>query len=313
MKVAGAPVFGGPEVLELVEVPEPTPGPGEVRVRVHAATVNPTDTYLRNGSYKRMLKHGPPYVAGMEAAGVLESLGEGADVGDLQVGDPVVAIVLPTGPLGGAYAELVVVPAGSVARAPQGASHVEAATLPMNGLTARLTLDMLGLQPGQVLAVTGAAGAYGGLLVQLAKQDGLRVLADASEKDTELVRALGADVVVPRGDDVAARFREVEPDGVDAVADGSVQEDLVLPAVKDGGQIASVRPFGGTLERGITLQQVWVHTYATEQAKLDGICRLAETGALGMRVARAFPAADAAEAHRVLEAGGTRGRLVLEF
>jgi NADPH:quinone reductase-like Zn-dependent oxidoreductase len=313
VKVAGVREFGGPQALELVEVPEPVPGPGEVRVRVHAATVNPTDTYLRNGAYRKLLKHGPPWVAGMEAAGVLDAVGEGADVGDLRIGDPVVAIVLPTGPRGGAYAEQVVVPAGSVARAPSGASHAEAATLPMNGLTAQLTLDMLALAPGQTLAVTGAAGAYGGLVIQLAKDAGLRVLADASDRDRELVTRLGADVVVPRGDDVAARLRELAPGGVDALADGSVQEALVLPAIRDGGQIAAVRPFTAELERGITLRQVWVHTYATEQAKLDRLCRLAEKGALDMRVARTFPAAEAAEAHRVLQAGGTRGRLVLEF
>src|SRR5690606_37354112 len=128
-------------------------------------------------------------------------------------------------------------------RAPSGASHAEAATIPMNGLTARLTLDRLGLEPGHTIAVTGAAGAYGGYVVQLAKADGLRVIADASEADEQLVRDLGADVVVRRGDDVAERIRDAQPEGVDALADGSVQDALVLPAVKDGGGIAAVRPF----------------------------------------------------------------------
>src|SRR5207302_108410 len=185
---------------------------------------------------------------------------------DLHVGDHVMAIVLPHGSYG-AYSELLVMPAESVARVPAGAGDVEASTLPMNGLTARLALDLLDLRPGQTLAVTGAAGCFGGYAVQLAKADGLRVVADASAADTELVRSLGADDVVPRGDDVAARIREIVPEGVDAVADGAVQNELVVPAVRDGGAVATVRGFSGDAERGITFKPVWVRDYAREQAK----------------------------------------------
>jgi NADPH2:quinone reductase len=313
MRVVGVREYGGPDALEVIEVPEPVPGPGEVRVRVRAATVNPTDTYARNGSYARRMRSGPPYVPGMEAAGTLDALGEGVELAGLAIGDRVVAIVLPTGPRGGAYAEQVVVPARSVARSPEGASFPEAATLPMNGLTAQLTLDRLALSAGQVLAVTGAAGAYGGLVVQLAKQAGLRVLADASEADAELVRSLGADVVVRRGDDVAERFREVAPDGVDGVADGAVLDAKVLPAIRDGGGLATVRPSTAAPERGIAMHMIWVSDYAEEQEALDRLCRLAESGALSMRVAQTFRPEDAGEAHRLLEAGGVRGRLVLEL
>jgi NADPH:quinone reductase-like Zn-dependent oxidoreductase len=313
MRVVGVLEFGGPEALEVVEVPDPPPpGPGEVKVRVHAATVNPTDTYMRNGSYRRLLRDSrPPYIPGMDAAGVVAELGDG--VTGLAVGDRVMAVVMPTRPEGGAYAEHVVVPAGAVARAPAGASHAEAATLPMNGLTPRLSLDKLGLEPGQTLAVTGAAGCYGGYVVQLAKADGLRVIADASDEDDALVRDLGADVVVRRGDDVARRIREVEPHGVDAVADGAVQDALVQRAVRDGGAVAAVRPFPGETERGITLHQVWISEYAAAGDKLDELRRLAEDGALTLRVAQTFPADQAAEAHRTLERGGTRGRLVIEL
>lgn len=313
MRVVGVLEFGGPEALQVVEVPDPPdPGPGEVKVRVYAATVNPTDTYLRNGSYRQRLQQpAPPYIPGMEAAGVVAAVGDG--VSDLAVGEPVMAIVLPTREAGGAYAEQIVVPAGSVARAPSGASHAEAATIPMNGLTARLSLDRLGLRPGQTIAVTGAAGAYGGYVVQLAKVDGLRVIADASEADEALVRDLGADVVVRRGDDVAARIREVVPEGVEGLADGSVQEALVLPAVRDGGGLAAVRPFQAEPERGITVHQIWVSAYAEARDQLDQLGRLAEDGKLAMRVAEVFAAADAPEAHRRLEAGGTRGRLVIEL
>ena len=139
------------------------------------------------------------------------------------------AIVVPAGQHGG-YSDQLVLPARSVARIPAGATLVEAATLPMNGLTARKALDMLALPAGATIGVTGAAGAFGGYVVQLAKADGLRVVADASEADEALVRSLGADFVVRRGDDVASRIREVVPEGLDAVADGAIQHALVLPA-----------------------------------------------------------------------------------
>lgn len=312
MRAVGVVEFGGPEALQVVELPEPHAGPGEVRIRVHAATVNPTDTYTRNGARAEWLRRDPPpYIPGMDAAGVLDEIGEGVST-NLAVGDHVMAIVVPHGSHG-AYAEHIVVPVESVARTPAGASDVEASTLPMNGLTARLALDVLSLKPGQTLAVTGAAGAFGGYTVQLAKADGLRVIADASETDEELVRSLGADVVVRRGDDVAGRIREVVPDGVDGLADGAVQNALVLPAVRDGGAIASVRPFEGETERGITATTVWVREYAREQAKLDRLRQLVEDGAVTLRVARTFPAEEAGEAHRLLEAGGVRGRLVIEL
>jgi NADPH:quinone reductase len=312
MRVIGVMEFGGYDALEVIEVPDPEPGPGEVRIRVHAATVNPTDTYWRNGAYAgRLGDRQPPFVPGMDGAGVVDALGEG--VTGLAVGDRVMAVVVPTGPRGGAYAELVVVPARSVAPAPAGTSHVEASTLPMNGLTARLTLDLLALPAGATLAVTGAAGAYGGYVVQLAKVDGLRVVADAAPADEDLVRDLGADVVVPRGDDVAERIREVVPEGVDGLADGSVQQDLVVPAIRDGGALAAVRRYDGDPGRGIAFSQVWVTTYAEEQEKLAELGRLVEQGAVTLRVAQTFAPEEAGEAHRLLEAGGTRGRLVIEL
>ena len=170
----------------------------------------------------------------MDAAGEVDEIGEGTDT-ELHVGDAAMAIVVPDGSHG-AYAEYVVVPAASAVRAPSGASAAEAATLPMNAMTARLALDTLALVPGQTLAVTGAASALGGYVVQLAKTDRLTVVADASEADEQLVRELGADVVVRRGDDVAARIREGRPGGVDGLVDGSVQGDALLPAVRDGGR-----------------------------------------------------------------------------
>jgi len=311
MRAVGVTEFGGPEALHLVDVPEEHAGPGQVRVRVTAATVNPTDTHAVLGAYaSRDPVTQPPWVPGMDAAGVVDEVGDGVE--HLAVGDSVMAVVVPSGAHGG-YRESLVLPADSVVRSPKGATDAEASTLPMNGLTARLALDQLALQPGQVVAVTGAAGAFGGYVVQLAKADGLTVVADASEADEQLVRDLGADVVVRRGDDVARRIREQFPDGVDGLADGAVLDERVLPAVRDGGRVATVRGYRGDGQDRVTVIPVLVRRVAQDRAALDRLREQAEEGLLTLRVARTFPAEDAAEAHRVLARGGVRGRLVLTF
>ena len=189
-----------------MELPDPEAGPGQVRIRVHVAAVNPTDTGLRSGARAaQMTDIAPPYVPGMDAAGVLDQIGENVTT-DLRPGDRVMAIVVPKG-AHGAYSERLVVPVESVARIPAGVSDLAACTLPMNGLTTRLALDLLALEPGQILAVTGAAGAVGGYAVQMAKAEGLRVVADASPEDEQLVKELGADLVVGRGN----QFAEIGP------------------------------------------------------------------------------------------------------
>jgi NADPH:quinone reductase-like Zn-dependent oxidoreductase len=183
----------------------------------------------------------------------------------------------------------------------------------MNGLTARLSLDQLALKPGQTIAVTGAAGCYGGYVVQLARADGLHVIADASPADEQLVRDLGADIVVPRGDDIAARIREVAPDGVDGLADGAVQMGLAVGAVKDSGSFASVRGWRGDGERGITFHATLVRDYDHRADLLDRLRQQVEAGQVTLRVAASYPPERAAEAHARLEAGGTRGRCVIAF
>jgi len=312
MRAVGLMSHGGPEVLEVVDLPEAHAGPGQVRLRVHAAAVNPTDTMARNGSRAAQQKvDPPPYVPGMDAAGIVDEVGAGVATG-VKVGDPVMAMVVPKGSHG-AYREQIVLEARAVVPAPAGTTHVEACTLPMNGLTARQSLDLLALSPGQTLAVTGAAGAYGGYVIRLAKAEGLTVIADASEADRSLVAGLGADIVVRRGNDVASRIREHFPDGVDGLADGAVLNERAIAAVRDGGAFTAVRGFVGEPQRGIRFTQTWVRKYDGEYEKLDRLRQQAEAGILTLRVADTCPPERAAEAHRRLEAGGTRGRLVIVF
>jgi NADPH:quinone reductase-like Zn-dependent oxidoreductase len=312
MRAVGLFTHGGPEILQVVDLPEVHAGPGEVRIRVHAATINPTDMAVRNGARAEQQKADPPpYVPGMEVAGILDEIGDGVP-DRLKLGDAVMAIVVPKGSQG-AYREQIVLDARSVVRAPVGKTHAEAATLPMNGLTARQSLDLLKLSPGQVLAVTGAAGAYGGYVMQLAKAEGLTVIADAAEKDETLVASLGAAIVVRRGDDVASRFRAHFPDGVDGLADGAVLNELVIPAVRDGGAFTSVRGFLGAPQRDIRFTATLVRSYVQEWEKLDRLRQQVEEGVITLRVAETYPPEKTAEAHRRFEAGGTRGRLVIQF
>lgn len=316
MKAVAVRRYGGPEALELLDLPEPHAGRGEVRIRVRAVSVNPADTLVRTGAAQALMQGTPPHILGLDAAGVVDEVGEGTTLG-LAPGDRVLALVNPTRPAGGSYAQWVVLPETYVVRAPAGSSHPEASTLPLNGLTARLALDKLALPVGRTVAVTGAAGGVGGYVIQLAKADGLFVVADASPTDMKLVAALGADVVVERGGDVAARILESVPTGADAAVDAALIGRPVLSAIRTGGALAVVRSEQTGLsllpERGITFHDVFVHDYDGRHDILDRLSRQAEAGELSLRVARTFSPEDAADAHRTLEAGGVRGRLVIEF
>ncbi|MFJ4220049.1 NADP-dependent oxidoreductase [Curtobacterium luteum] len=311
MKLVGATSFGGPEVLGLHDVPRPDPGSGEVRIRVHGAAVNPTDLAFREGFYEPALRRRvPPFAPGMDAAGVVDAVGD--DVTGWEVGDRVMAVV--DAPLvSGAYAEYVVVPAASVARCPDSLSLHEAASVPMNALTARLALDSIPALRDGTIAVTGAAGAAGGFTVQMAKHDGLTVIADARGEDVELVRSLGADYIVPRGDEFAAEVRALVPQGVDGVVDAAVQTTAVFPAVRDGGHFVPLRGWDGPTPRGIVAHPIMVSSYSRESGKLRQISQLVDDGVLTARVADVVSADRAFEAHERLGRGGIRGRLVLDF
>jgi NADPH:quinone reductase-like Zn-dependent oxidoreductase len=189
-----------------------------------------------------------------------------------------------------------------------------AATLPMNGLTALHGLDLLALTEGQTLLVTGGAGLLASYVIPTAKQRGLRVLADASPADEELVRGFGADVVLPRGDGLVAAVRSEAPEGVDAVYDTALLRRSLFPAIRDGGAIAVVRTWdGGDVEQGIRVEKVQVWTVLERTDWLEEVRDLAHRGVLVPRVAETYPPEAATEAQRRMEAGGLRGRAVIVF
>ena len=307
MKAVGLTEFEGPGSLQLVDRDIPAVEPGTVRIRMRAATVNPVDVGFVYGGLREALQRSrPPYVPGMEGAGEIDAVGEGID--DLSVGDRVSAIALPFGRYGGAQSEYVVVKRPQVIATPDHFTDVEAATIPMNGLTAQVALDLLDLPTGASLWVTGAPGALGGYTVQLAKARGLRVVADVAADDEVLVKELGAEVIVHRGPDAANEVYDAT-DGVTGIVDAAVIGASVQSALMDGGgAIVAVRPFDGQPRANVTIHDLRVGEYARELARLGPAL---ENNVLTPRITEVVPAADAPRAYTMVERGGLRGRVVL--
>ncbi len=309
MRAVGIIAPGGPEVLSVIERPVREPGPGEVRIAVRSAAVNPTDIGFRTRGGGDLPA---PWTPGMDAAGTVELVGEGVD--RLRVGEEVMAVVSPRRPDGGAQAEQLVVPEASVVGIPDGATLEQASTLPMNGLTALLGLELLGLRAGQTLAVTGGAGLLASYVIALAKEQGLRVIADAKPEDEDLVSSFGANIVVPRGGSFVDEVREVVPGGVDGLYDTALLHDAVLGAVRDGGSMVVVRGWKPDhAERSIVVKQVMVFQTLERTDWLEKLARLASEGRIALRVAREYPPEQVAEAQQVMDAGGLRGRVVIVF
>jgi len=300
---------GGPEVLRVVEREVREPGEGEVRVAVVAAAVHPSDIVFRERGIEGVR---PPWVPGWDAGGTVESTGAGVE--GFAVGDRVMAVAAPRREEGGAQSELLVVPAASVVPAPEGASLEEASTLPMNGLTALVGLEQLGVGEGDTLAVTGGAGLLASYVIPIAKQRGIRVLADAKPEDEALVRSFGADVVLRRGDDLAQAIRDELPNGVDAVYDTALLQRAMFPAIREGGALDVVRRWDGEdVERGVHIHRVWVGDVLGRTDWLGELRELAGSGTLRLRVAETFRPERAADSHRLMEGGGLRGRAVIVF
>ncbi len=315
MKAIGLHQYGGPGVLQTVELPTPHPTAGQVRVKVLAAGINPVDEMLRSGDLAGWYGDTPrPYIPGMDIAGIIDEIGTDVDAAlGVSVGQQVVGIVDNFGSYG-AYSEYVCLPARSVMPRPANASIPEAGSFLMNALTARNALDNLDLPQGSTILVTGAAGAVGAYAVALAKADGFAPIAVAAPADEAFVLEQGAVAVIPRGEQLATRIRERFPDGVDAVVDAACILPQILPAVHDGGSIIILRPAEDqTLERGIRTKFVNVRDRSTDHEAIARIGQQVAAGLLPLRVATVFLASEAVAAHRMRDAGGVRGRIVLDF
>ncbi|HEX3588497.1 MAG TPA: NADP-dependent oxidoreductase [Pseudonocardiaceae bacterium] len=293
MKAVRFQRFGGPEVLEIVELPDPHPGPGQVRIAVRAAGVNPSDWRKRQGLMDEEL----PQTMGNEAAGVVDELGEG--VADVAVGDRVFGLSAA----GAAQAELAVL--SHYAPIPPSLDFAAAAALPAAIETATRALDQLAVRGGTLL-VNGASGSVGSAAVQLAAVRGARVIGTASRANHDYLRSLGAEPIA-YGSGFVERVRALAPDGVDAALD--VAGSGVLPELIGlaGGPehvvtIADAREHGVRFSSGDAGRALYV---------LAEIGELISSGRFSLPVARTFPLADVAQAHRVGEHGHVRGKLVL--
>jgi len=299
---------GGYDVIKILERTVRAPASGEVRIEVKAAAVNPTDLLLRASGY------GDPtslIVPGMDLAGIVESVGPG--VSRLHAGEKVMAAVMPRRPEGGAQARHVVAPAASVVAIPEGVSLAEASTLPMNGLTALLALELASLEKGQIFAVSGGAGLLAHYAIAAAKRRGLKVIADAKPAEAELVRGYGADVVVERGPGFVDAIRRAAPEGADALLDTALLGEKSFGAIRDGGVYIPVRGWDKPSERGIAVKPVFV-TKALERTEwLELLREMVAAAQIKLRVVGEYAPEQTADAQRAVEAGGLRGRPVILF
>jgi NADPH:quinone reductase-like Zn-dependent oxidoreductase len=246
---------------------------------------------------------------GWDLAGVIDAVGPGTE--RFKAGDAVIGMRdLLTAPVG-AQAEQVVLDSDAVAPAPRSVSAAEAATIPLNGLTAVQALNLLALQPGQWLLVTGAAGALGGFALELAALRGLRTVAVAAPRDEELVRRLGADEFVARTQGLGAAVRRVVSAGVDGALDAAVVGMAALDAVRDKGSFVAVAAGAAPMPlRGTRVHNVWIRTDGPQLAELAA---LVDARRLTPRVAATLPLEEVAAAHQRVAAGGLRGRIVLQL
>ncbi|MGW2398828.1 NADP-dependent oxidoreductase [Kitasatospora sp. NPDC001664] len=305
MKAIAIRRYGGPEVVEYTELPDPKIGPDSVLVRVKAAGVNPVDWKIREGYLDGVTDAHFPLVMGWDAAGVVQAVGGG--VTEFAPGDEVFGYVRKDAVQHGTYAELVSAPVRTLARKPASLSWAEAGGLPLAGLTAHQCLvRALGVTAGQTVLVHAAAGGVGVFAVQIAKALGLRVIGTAGERNHEFLRSLGAEPVT-YGEGLADRVRALAPDGVDAAVDLIGGDAVAVSAglVPDGSRIASVTDYGVKALGG---HYVWVRPDAEGLADL---ARLADEGRLRVPIASTFPLAQAASAQALNAEGRTRGKIVL--
>lgn len=312
MKAAAITEFGEPEVISVMDLPEPLLGPDIVVIRTAAAGLNPADFKIRRGRMTERYPHHFPIILGWDVAGVVEAVGPAVTA--YKPGDRVCAYARKFCVEHGTYAEYVGVVEESVAPAPESVDLTHAAALPLACLTALQTISALEIVSGETVLIHGGSGGVGSYAVQLLAEMGVTVLATASEENGDYVQSLGA-VPVDRHGDVVRQVQAVTPDGVDAVMDlagGPEAVRTTIPVMKDGSRAGSILlpPEIGEKDqaRGIKGKYVFVRPYGAQLADLSA---RVDSGSLRIHVHQTFPLEDAAEAHRALEAGGHRGKLVL--
>jgi NADPH:quinone reductase-like Zn-dependent oxidoreductase len=305
MKASFFRKYGGPEVLEYGDWPDPTPAPGEVLVDVHAASVNAADWKTRAGIYGSQIKL--PHVPGRDFSGVVSAVGEGAN--DFKVGDAVFAVCEV--PREGAYAEKIAIRQEIVARKPEGLSHAQAAAIALAGLTALISLEeTLKLKAGETILIQGGAGGVASFAIQFAKSIGARVISTASGANVDYVRSLGADQVIDYGKEDFTKIGQV-CDAVFETVGGEVATKS-YDVLKPGGRAAFIAsgPKAPATQRS-DVQGLRPPVPRT-RAAMERIAQLAVSAAVKPPEVKLFKLADAAETHRISQGRHFRGKLVFK-
>ena len=306
MKAVRIHQYGGREVLSIDDIPVPDAGPGEVLVRVVAASINPVDWKVRQGYLAQMIPHPMPLTLGWDVSGVVAAVGAG--VVQWQVGDAVFS--RPDLARNGTYAEFVAVRAGECARKPRTISHVEAASLPLAGITAwEAMIDKAGVRPGQRVLIHAGSGGVGSLAIQLVRAAGATVIATTSGRNRALVESLGADQVVDYTTTNVADA--VEP--VDVVFDtlGGAAQEASWSLLKPGGILVSIispPSEARAASLGVRAGFVFIGPNAPVLERLAG---MVDDGRLRPLVGAEFGLADIAKAHELSESGRAVGKIVL--
>jgi putative PIG3 family NAD(P)H quinone oxidoreductase len=323
MRAITLPSFGGPEALTWANTPDPLPGQGEVLVDVAAAGVNRADTSQRQGGYPP--PPGASDILGMECSGRIAALGAG--VSGWKIGDEVCALLA-----GGGYAERVTVPAGQLMPIPKGVSLIDAASLPEVACTVWSNVFQVGrLQPGEVLLVHGGASGIGTMAIQLGVRHGARVFATAgSPEKVSRCRELGAEVAIEyHTEDFVDRItEETAAHGADVILDiiGAAYLRQNVETLAEDGRLVIIGMQGGRVgeldlgalgaKRGsVTSTRLRNRSRESKAAivaaVVDNVWPAFESGEVLPVIDRYVPIAEAAEAHRWLEAGGHVGKIVL--
>jgi NADPH:quinone reductase-like Zn-dependent oxidoreductase len=295
--------YGGPEQLFHEDAPRPIAGPGEVLVAIHAASINPVDWKIRAGYMKAHVPLSFPAILGLDISGVVEATGP--DVAGFKAGDEVYAMCEPV--KGGGYAEYTAVKTGILALKPKSLDHIQAAAIPLAGLTAWHALTEFGsLQRGQKVLIHGAAGGVGSFAVQIAKAMGAYVIGTAQARNQALLRELGVDLAI---DYKATAFEQVAKE-IDLIIDtvGGETEQRSWAVLKKGGILTSTVSQAQAPHPGVTGKYIANHPNG---AGLRELAKLAEAGKLRPIVETVLPLQETRKGHELSETGHVRGKIVL--
>jgi len=310
MKAVQVNSYGGPEVLEINDIPKPTAREGYVLVENHAASINPFDVKLRSGMFQKMIPLQFPATLGGDFAGVVAEVGEG--VSEYAVGDEVYGQAIILGGGSGTYAEFVAAKAGQISHKPKNINFLEAGALPLVGSSAIQAIEEhIKLQSGQKILIHGGAGGIGSVAIQVAKANGAYVATTAGTQDVDFVKQLGVDEVI---DFKTQEFEEILKD-FDAVYDtvGGETTEKSFAVLKKGGVIVSMlgQP-NPAMAQKYGVSAIGQNTQ-TNSAHLQRLTQLVESGAVKPQIAEAFPLGKIKEAFVYQEQSHPRGKVVIQI